>query len=183
MRCSNTPPLETERLRLRRFREDDVEDMFPLYSDAEVNRFLPWYPFRTIEQTREYLHASIYPEYKKDTAYCYALELKETNQVIGYICVTKIDRDTASGELGYGLRREYWNRGLMTEAADAVLERLRGDGFAYIIATHDVQNPASGRVMQKLGMTYQGAYEEQWQPKNIPVTFHLYRIDLRSDTP
>mgnify|MGYP000267218796 FL=1 len=47
-----------------------------------------------------------------------------------------------------------------------------------LTATHDVNNPNSGAVMKKLGMVYQYSYEEQWQPKDIPVLFRLYQMDL-----
>jgi len=66
----------------------------------------------------------------------------------------------------------------MTEAVGALIARLKADGFRYATATHDVLNPASGRVMQKCGMRYVRTYPEFWQPKGIWVNFNLYRIDL-----
>lgn len=48
----------------------------------------------------------------------------------------------------------------------------------FITATHDIKNPRSGEVMKKLGMIYQYSYEEQWQPKNIPVTFRMYQLNF-----
>lgn len=55
---------------------------------------------------------------------------------------------------------------------------LRADGLPFVAATHDVNNPASGRVMARLGMTYRYSYLEQWQPKNRPVVFRLYQLNL-----
>ena len=55
------------------------------------------------------------------------------------------------------------------------MEWLKNSGLPYITATHDVNNPRSGAVMKKLGMTYKYSYLEQWQPKNIPVTFRMYQ--------
>lgn len=52
------------------------------------------------------------------------------------------------------------------------------DGLPYITATHDRNNPGSGGVMQNVGMRYQYSYEEQWQPKNILVTFRMYQLNL-----
>ncbi|EEY35415.1 hypothetical protein HMPREF0554_1952, partial [Pseudoleptotrichia goodfellowii F0264] len=60
----------------------------------------------------------------------------------------------------------------------AVIEQLKKDGIPYITATHDINNPRSGEVMKKLGMSYQYSYEEQWQPKDIKVTFRLYRLNF-----
>lgn len=94
---------------------------------------------------------------------------------VGYI---KVDVEGDSYDLGYGLRREFWHRGITTEAAQALIKQVRRDGLPYITATHDVNNPRSGAVMRRLGMTYRYSYEELWQPKNFPVTFCLYQLDL-----
>ncbi len=66
----------------------------------------------------------------------------------------------------------------MTEAGRAVIQQLKKDGVPYITATHDVNNSRSGKVMQKIGMIYQYSYEEQWQPKNILVTFRMYQLNI-----
>lgn len=59
-----------------------------------------------------------------------------------------------------------------------MVEQLRKDGIPYITATHDVNNPRSGAVMKRLGMKYQYSYEEQWQPKDFPVIFRMYQLNL-----
>ena len=68
--------------------------------------------------------------------------------------------------------------GLVTEASMAIVAQIRNAGYSYITATHDVNNPRSGEVMKKLGMVYKYSYIEQWQPKNIPVTFRMYQLNL-----
>lgn len=85
-------------------------------------------------------------------------------------------------DFGYSLRKEFWSQGIATEAAKAVIEQVKQDGIPYITATHDRKNPRSGGVMKKVSMKYQYSYEEQWQPKNIPVTFRLYQLNLDGDT-
>jgi RimJ/RimL family protein N-acetyltransferase len=55
---------------------------------------------------------------------------------------------------------------------------LKKYGVPYITATHDVNNPRSGNVMKNIGMTYCYSYEEQWQPKNILVTFRMYQLNF-----
>ena len=52
------------------------------------------------------------------------------------------------------------------------------DGLSYITATHDENNPRSGAVMKKLGMTYRYSYEERWQPKDMLVTFRMYQLNF-----
>lgn len=77
----NTPTLYTERLILRKFTDKDVDDMFLLYSDEDVNRFLPWYPMKTKEEVKKYLFDTILPFYEKDVAYSYAIAQKTNNKV------------------------------------------------------------------------------------------------------
>ena len=175
---SNTPRLETERLILRKFELRDADELFRILSDEEVNRFLPWFPHKTREETLRFLQDSVFADYDKAIAYRYAVILRSESRVIGYLSFLGIDEKERSGDIGYGLLREYWGKDIMTEAVKALLFRLKADGFRYATATHDVQNPASGRVMQKCGMRYVRTYPEFWQPKGIWVNFNLYRIDL-----
>ena len=81
-------------------------------------------------------------------------------------------------DFGYGLRAEFWHQGIATEAGRAVTAQVKRDGLPYITATHDVNNPRSGGVMRQIGMKYQYSYEEQWQPKDLLVTFRLYQLNL-----
>ncbi len=170
----NTPTLNTERLILRKFTEDDLEALYAIYSDEEVNRFLPWFPLKNLEETRTFFKERYETQYEKPQAYAYAICLKTDNVPIGYINVDMEDHH----DFGYGLRKEFWHRGIVTEAARAVIEQVKMDGLPYITATHDRNNPRSGGVMRNVGMKYQYSYEEQWQPKDIPVTFRMYQLNL-----
>lgn len=163
---------------MRKFELRDADELFRILSDEEVNRFLPWFPHKTREETLRFLQDSVFADYDKAIAYRYAVILRSESRVIGYLSFLGIDEKERSGDIGYGLLREYWGKGIMTEAVKALLFRLKADGFRYATATHDVQNPASGRVMQKCGMRYVRTYPEFWQPKGIWVNFNLYRIDL-----
>lgn len=162
-------PIYTERLLLRTFTEDDIEALFAIYRDEEVNTFLPWFPLRTLEEAER-----LYREQYAGAAYRYGICRKTDGVPIGYVHVSTED----GHDLGYGLRKEFWHQGIVTEACQAVLERARGDGFLYLTATHDSNNPRSGDVMKRLGMRYQYSYEELWQPKNQRVIFRLYQINL-----
>lgn len=163
---------------MRKFELRDADELFRILSDEEVNRFLPWFPHKTREETLRFLQDSVFADYDKAIAYRYAVVLRSESRVIGYLSFLGIDEKERSGDIGYGLLREYWGKGIMTEAVKALLFRLKADGFRYATATHDVQNPASGRVMQKCGRRYVRTYPEFWQPKGIWVNFNLYRIDL-----
>lgn len=170
----NTPTLETERLILRRFTENDLEALYQICSDVEVNRFLPWFPLKSMAETRAFFEERYAAKYAQPQAYAYAICLKKDNRPIGYI---KVDMEEHH-DFGYGLRKEFWHCGIMTEAGRAVVGQVKGDGLPYITATHDRNNPHSGGVMKNVGMRYCYSYEEQWQPKDILVTFRMYQLNL-----
>ena len=170
----NTPSLETERLILRKFTENDLEALFAIYSDKDVNTYLPWFPLKSMEETKTFFEERYAKAYAQPSGYRYAVCLKSDNIPIGYVNVSTDDNH----DLGYGLRKEFWHRGIVSEAAGAVLEQVKKDGMLYITATHDINNPRSGNVMKALGMKYKYSYEELWQPKNFLVTFRMYQLNL-----
>lgn len=173
----NTPTIETERLILRKFTEGDMEALFLILKDEEVNKFLPWYPAKSLEEARRFYEERYASKYAQPRGYAYAICLKENNFPIGYI---NVDIEEPH-DLGYGLLREFWHRGIATEAGREVIEQVKKDGLPYITATHDRNNPRSGGVMRNVGMKYKYSYEEQWQPKDFPVVFRMYQLNLDGD--
>ena len=169
----NSPTLTTARLILRKFTDDDIEALFEILSDEEVNRFLPWHPVKDITEARIFYLERYASRYSHKQSYAYAICMKDGHP-IGYINAAMAEPH----DFGYGLRREFWHKGIATEAGRAVIGRLRQDGLPYITATHDRNNPRSGGVMRNLGMKYCYSYEEQWQPKDIPVVFRMYQLNL-----
>ena len=170
----NTPELKTERLILRKFTDRDINALFLILKDEEVNTFLPWFPVKNIEETKRFFEEQYASKYAQPQGYAYAICLKEDNFPIGYINVSMGD----SHDLGYGLRKEFWHKGITSEAAKAIVQQVKKDGLPYLTATHDRNNPRSGLVMQRAGMKYCYSYEEQWQPKNFPVVFRMYQINF-----
>jgi RimJ/RimL family protein N-acetyltransferase len=170
----NTPTINTERLILRKFIMDDAEALFEILKDKDVNTFLPWFTIKDLDETKKFLKKRFLDYYDEDSIYRYAICLKEDNNPIGYVWLA----NNESCDFGYGLKKEFWNEGIVTEASKAVVERIKNAGYTYITATHDVKNPRSGEVMKKLGMDYKYSYVEQWQPKDIPVTFRMYQLNF-----
>ena len=170
----NTSTLTTERLILRKFTETDIYALFLILKDEEVNQFLPWYPLKDLNDAKRFYEE----RYAQPQAHAYAICLKEDNFPIGYI---NIGMDEPH-DLGYGLRKEFWHKGIVTEAGKALINQIKKDGVPYITATHDKNNPRSGNVMKKLGMKYCYSYEEQWQPKNFSVIFRMYQLNFDGNT-
>ena len=111
--------IETERLILRKFTEKDVDAFFEILSDKEVNKFLPMFPLKDIEEAKKHLQE----RYLVADGYHYAICLKVDNVPIGFINVS----DNESYDFGYGLKKEFWNKGIVTEASKAVIEQLKKD--------------------------------------------------------
>lgn len=161
--------IETNRLLLRRFEATDMEAIYLLCSDKEVNTFLPWYPVKNMNETKKF-----FEERLKGKKYCFAICLNGNHSPIGYVHA----EDDDSHDFGYALRKEYWHQGITSEASNALVEFLKEAGFPYITATHDRNNPRSGAVMKRIGMKYCYSYREQWQPKNLSVIFRMYQLNL-----
>lgn len=146
------PEIETNRLRLRHFTLDDLDDLFRLYSDAEIMRYLS--SPRTKEQTQTSLckHIKQWQEYNFGM---WAVNYKERDKMIGR-CGLSFLENTPEVELGYVFDKSFWNMGLATEASLATLkygfETVR---LHRIVAIAKPENIASIRVIQKVGMTYE----------------------------
>lgn len=117
----NTPTLKTEHLILRKFTENDLKALYEIYCDEEVNRFLPWYPLHSLEEAMEFYKRQYESKYNQEQSYDYAICSRENNYPIGYINVAIND----SYDLGYGLRKEFWHKGIVTEAGKAVIAQLK----------------------------------------------------------
>ena len=157
MRRIGTRTLETRRLILRRFRAEDAGDMYRNWaSDPEVTRFLSWPAHAGPEVTRAVLESWI-PRYEDGGYFHWAIEWRESGQAIGSIAVVRLDEELDCGEIGYCLSRAFWGRGIMPEALRAVMDELfDGAELNRIEAAHDVNNPKSGRVMEKAGLRKEG---------------------------
>lgn len=165
--------LYTERLVLRALTEEDAKEVLELLSDEEVTKFLPMFPLQTLDAAKAYCKEVI-KECEETNRQYYVVTPKDDDHMIGYVNVSGLD----SYDFGYALRKAYWHQGIVSEAAQAVLEQLKQEGIAYVTATHDINNPRSGEVMKRLGMKYCYSYDELCQPKNILVTFRMYQLNF-----
>ena len=156
-----TVTLRTDRLILRRFVMDDAGAMYENWaSEDAVTEYLTWPAHESVDVTRAVI-ADWIRGYERADFYQWAIELKELGQVIGSISVTAQNPAVAGCELGWCMGSAWWGRGIMPEAGRAVLRYLFDEvGFARAGATHAAGNPKSGRVMQKLGMRYEGALRQ-----------------------
>lgn len=154
------PTLHTERLILRSFTFEDAQNVQRLASEPDVASMVPGIPHPYEEGMAEKWIRSCYEKFEKNKALDFAITLRTDGNLIGTIEL-RLDRENENGELGYWVGKPYWNRGYCTEAARAVVaysfEVLK---LNRIQAYHFKRNTASGRVMQKIGMHYEGCFRK-----------------------
>lgn len=177
-----TKTIETERLILRRFKEEDAKDMFNNWaSDDEVTKYLSWPTHSDIGVSKKLLEMWI-DKYSSEENYNWAIEVKENKNVVGSIAFMNVDNNIESCEIGYCIGRAYWNKGLITEAFSALIEfAFKEVGFNRITGRHHVDNTASGRVIEKCGLKYEGTLRQIHKIKDGSIVDCKYYSILREE--
>ena len=152
-----TQTIKTQRLILRKFKITDAENMFNNWAnDPEVTKFLSWPYHKELSTTKKIINIYL-EEYHNSEVYNWGIVPKEYGEVIGSITVVEMSNEKERCEIGYCISKSYWNQGITTEALKAVINYLINEiGFKRIQAKHDSDNKASGKVMLKAGMEYEG---------------------------
>jgi ribosomal-protein-alanine N-acetyltransferase len=151
--------LQTERLVLRPFREEDLDDLAALYADPEVMRFLGEGRAKTREQTRVLLERAI-EQCRRHGFGIWALRDRQDGRFVGRARVAYL-HGLGDAELSYTLARRCWGRGLATEAVREVLRHaLAVLRLPRVLGVAQVENIASQQVMRKAGMTLRGPYRD-----------------------
>ncbi|MEU7892510.1 GNAT family N-acetyltransferase [Nonomuraea sp. NPDC049152] len=157
--------LETERLILRRFTEDDVDNLFALDNDPEVMRFLNGGEPVPLERIRDVTLPAFLAYYERPGGFGFwAAEEKATGEFIGWFHFRpKKDAPPGEIELGYRLRKSAWGKGYGTEGSRALIERgFTGQGVERVTAFTMTVNTGSRRVMEKSGLTFVRTFFQDW---------------------
>ena len=173
--------IETDRLLLRRFAMKDASSVFHNWaSDIEISRYMRWAPHGNMEETKKVIHGWIDSYYKK-SFYQWAITLKGIEEPIGAIGLFIVNENDLCGDVGYCISKEYWGQGITTDALKAIIsfafDRI---GFNRIETYHSIHNPASGRVMQKAGMTFEGIAKQKYRSISGFEDSNMYAI-IRED--
>lgn len=162
---SRIPTLETPRLILRGMRVSDAADMFAYAKDPAVTEFLTWYPHATAEETRQYL-TYVGQRYRTGDFYDWAVVDQESGHMIGTCGFTSFNCPSDSAEVGYVLNPAYQGRGLATEAVRRVIRFGFEELELHRIEAHFMEgNDASRRLMERVGMTFEGFARESMKIK------------------
>lgn len=148
--------IESDRLMLRPFSIDDIEDVYEYAKDDKVTEFLTWESHNDISEAEKVVKG-LY----MDQLGIYAIELKSEHKCIGCIDL-RIDSVNDKGSFGYVMNHSYWNKGYMSEALNMILKLAFLElGLNRVESTYYVGNEASGRVMEKCAMKYEGTGLEE----------------------
>ena len=167
-------PIQTDRLILRSFKEDDFEAVHSYASNAENTAYMLFGPNQE-EDTRAFIKRAIVSNFKDPIDnYTIAAELKETGQLIG-ACDLYMKGDEP--EVGWIVHKDFWGKGYGTEMGRALLKLgFEEHNLRRIIARCDVENIGSSRVMEKIGMRREGVFREYRRTR--PGSDKLYRDEL-----
>lgn len=149
-----TPTLTSERLILRPFHENDAEAVFYGWeSDPEVAKYMFWTSHNDRNKTTKWIDSEI-SKISKDDWYRFALELKDTKELIGTGLIYYED-EVECWEIGYNLSQKYWGKGYTTEAMKQIILFAKEElGIKEIVGRYAKENPSSGNVMKKLGFQF-----------------------------
>jgi ribosomal-protein-alanine N-acetyltransferase len=168
-----TVPLRTDRLVLREFVKTDFDAVFAYSSDPKVTRYLFFGP-RDEESTAEYLEELLASQIEQPrTRFELAVEEASSGRLIGACDLSLIEANAV--DLGYMLGTPDWGKGYATEISLALLEaafcELRAER---VISTVDVNNGASIRVLEKIGMRWEAVFRKHRRAKNRWWDCHMF---------
>jgi [ribosomal protein S5]-alanine N-acetyltransferase len=170
------PTLETARLLLRPFRLADADRVQRLAGDREVADTLLKVPYPYEDGMAEKWIADQQDWFERRQQAVFAVTLKSDDTLIGAIGL-RLEMNDQRAELGYWIGKPYWNHGYCTEAARAAIQfGFEQLNLNRIFAHHFVRNPASGRVMQKLGMVYEGRLRQHVKKWDAFEDLEVYGI-------
>lgn len=159
MRSIGTEAITTERLKLRRFQISDIDAVFKNYgSDIKVHRYISFAPCSTLKTTKEFIEMHLKQYDANPDFYGWAITLNE--EVIGSIGLFNVEK-SGQCELGYSIGSAWWGHGYATEAAKAILTFAFKKMQAHrVYASHHIDNISSGKVLEKIGMRYEGTMRD-----------------------
>jgi ribosomal-protein-alanine N-acetyltransferase len=178
------PVLETERLLLRPFTMADAPEVQRLAGDRDIASTTFYIPHPYEDGMAEEWITAYQKRFDRGEQVRFAITNRKGRHLIGAIDLWAINEQHERAEIGYWIGKPYWNQGYCTEAADAVIkygfEILR---LNRIYATHINRNPASGRVMQKIGMKHEGhlrQHAKKWGNYEDIETYGILRSEYRT---
>ena len=173
--------METSRIILRPWQDSDAAVLYKWASDPDVGPRAGWPPHKSVEESLDVIRTVF-----RDATKTWAIELKETGEAIGAMgygpsCNCNLPAREGEPLAGYWVAKPYWNKGICTEALALMIDHIRKTtDIKSLISGHFVDNPSSGRVMEKCGFVPTGETvidETQYQGADHPI--RVLRLQIR----
>lgn len=168
--------IATQRLLLKPLVSADAPALFDIFSDPEVMKYWNTKPWPSIEKAESFI-ASSTQEMISDSTLTLGIYLQETDQLAGKIMLFNYSKTSKRAEIGFGVGREYWGKGIVMEAATALIEfafnRLQ---LRRLEAEIDPDNTNSSKALQRLGFVQEGLLKQRWEVDGVVSDSALYGL-------
>lgn len=176
--------IETDRLILKALEYHDAADLLAIFSDHEVMKYWNTEPWSTIEDANSFITDSS-EAMEADKSITLGVYLKETRSLIGKVLLFNYDKESKRAEIGFGISRNFWGKGMIPEAGSALIEyAFHTLKLRRIEAEIDPDNTASARTLERLGFIKEGHLRQRWEINGVVSDSALYGLladDLKSD--
>jgi ribosomal-protein-alanine N-acetyltransferase len=170
------PEIVTERLELRALRTDDAQAIYDYASKEIVTKYVLFPTHQSIADTEQFISRAM-NESPTEFGIVWAIVLKDSGKLIGTIGLHHADLVANKVEVGYAMHEDYWGKGYTTEAVLAVIDEVfRTTEINRIEAHYVAEHSASGRVMEKAGMQYEGTFRDAKRMKTGLCDMKVYSI-------
>lgn len=173
--------IETERLTIRNFTENDLNHLYRIVNDSKIMSYVPFAKERTLVECKELMIRILtrYVESTPDTfkGFLLLVELKDNNDKIGFVGLFPLSYNAVETEIFYGLFEEYYGMGYATEIGKSIINYAFSDmNINKVVATVNQDNDVSKRVLNKLGMHFKYAINGVELKDNSYDGEHMYSI-------
>ncbi|HHX8265416.1 GNAT family N-acetyltransferase [Vibrio diabolicus] len=166
--------IETERLILRELVEDNASELFGIFSDHEVMKYWNSGPWGSIDEALTFITNST-QAMNSNTEMTLGIFLKSNGQLLGKIMLFNYVKESRRAEIGFGVSRNFWGKGIVLEAGNALIEHaFKTLNLRRIEAEIDPDNVSSGKVLERLGFIKEGFLRQRWEVNGVVSDSAIY---------
>lgn len=171
------PTLTTPRLILRALRQDDLDDLYTYASDPEIDRYTPWQHYTSMQEAVADLDDFLKEYEQEGRGLSFGIEHRLDHKLIGIATFSPPHKHHRRAEMGYTISRAYWGQGYATEATrELVRFAFEEMGLVRLEALCLPDNQSSVRVLEKIGMHFEGVLHSYQTWKGVPSDLKMYAI-------
>ncbi len=178
------PVLETERLLLRRISNEDAANLFKLRSHPQVMQYLDREPFKSIEETIEFIQEKVLIPLDQNESILWVIESKqEPGRLIGTVGFWRMTKEHYRTETGYMLHPDFWQQGIMKEALMATVQyAFTQTAIHSIEANINPENIPSAKLLESCGFVQEAYFKENYYFKGVFKDSIIYSLVKRYST-